>query len=169
VIQIVCPCGSQTNFAVCCEPLLTRKVQAQTPEALMRSRYSAFCEGNIDYLVRTHHPSQRSADDRDRLAQSIQEIEWVGLRVVKSEADEDCGMVEFVAFYRERQFSTLAKFKVQASSKPPEQRHERSTFMREAGHWLYVDGITLPPIIIARNDPCWCSSGRKFKQCHGRR
>ncbi|HQU27315.1 MAG TPA: SEC-C metal-binding domain-containing protein, partial [Acidimicrobiales bacterium] len=22
---------------------------------------------------------------------------------------------------------------------------------------------------IGRNDPCWCGSGRKFKQCHGRR
>jgi len=21
---------------------------------------------------------------------------------------------------------------------------------------------------IGRNDPCWCGSGRKFKQCHGR-
>ena len=21
---------------------------------------------------------------------------------------------------------------------------------------------------IGRNEPCWCGSGRKFKQCHGR-
>lgn len=32
----------------------------------------------------------------------------------------------------------------------------------------YVDDVTpelLPP--YGRNDPCWCGSGRKYKQCHG--
>lgn len=135
----------------------------------MRSRYAAFCEGNIDYLIRTHHPSQHQVDDHDRLAQSIQETEWISLRVVKSSMDGDNGSVEFVAFYRERQFSTLTEFKDNESADPPEQRHERSAFVREQGRWLYVDGITLPPITIARNDPCWCGRGKKFKQCHGKR
>jgi SEC-C motif-containing protein len=31
-----------------------------TAEALMRSRYTAYHQGNIDYLITTHHPTQRS-------------------------------------------------------------------------------------------------------------
>ena len=35
-----------------------------------------------------------------------------------------------------------------------------------------VDGFVLPtpfvkPVKLGRNDPCWCNSGKKYKQCHG--
>ena len=37
-----CPCGSLLAYAVCCGPLLTGERHAETAEALMRSRYTAF-------------------------------------------------------------------------------------------------------------------------------
>lgn len=175
MIELLCHCGSQKNYAVCCQPFLTGKAHAQTPEELMRSRYSAFYEGNADYLIRTRHASKRDQDDRNRIEQMMQETEWLGLRVVNHSADVASGVVEFVAFYRERNFSSLSNFSPLPDFKDerrvvlPHQLHERSNFVRENGRWFYVDGVTLPDITIARNDPCWCGSGRKFKQCHGKK
>ncbi len=45
-----CPCSSGLDFASCCEPYLTGAKLPPAPEALMRSRYSAFATGNITYL-----------------------------------------------------------------------------------------------------------------------
>lgn len=169
-----CWCGSQQPFSECCQPLLVGKRTADTPELLMRSRYSAFCTANIDYLITTHHPSRRKPDDRERLAQSMAETEWLGLRVLQHQSVQDTrerGFVEFVAFFREKLFSTepdLAKKARQADNRQPGQLHEKSEFVREKGRWYYLQGLSLPPIKITRNDPCWCGSGKKFKQCHAR-
>ena len=92
MIELLCHCGSDKNFAVCCQPLLTGNEHAQTPEELMRSRYSAFCEGNADYLIRTRHASKRDQDDRNRIEQTIQETEWLGLRVVMSSQEAESGV-----------------------------------------------------------------------------
>ncbi len=35
-------------------------------------------------------------------------------------------------------------------------------------------GVSQQPVVksdrekIGRNDPCWCGSGKKFKNCHGK-
>lgn len=169
MIELLCHCGSQNNYAACCQPFLSGTAHAQTPEALMRSRYSAFHEGNAEYLIRTRHASKRDEDDRNRIEQMMQETEWLGLRVVNKSVDAEHGIVEFIAFYRERQFSTLTDFTDDQRVVSPSQLHERSTFVLENGRWYYVDGVTLPAIEIKRNDPCWCGSGRKFKQCHAKK
>lgn len=119
----------------------------------MRSRYTAFCRGDVDYLIATHHPSKRQGDDRQSLSQTIAMTEWLGLRVLHSGATDDVGTVEFVAFFN--------------AQGTPSQLHERSEFVRQAGRWYYLQGKLLPPIRIERNDPCWCGSGRKYKKCHG--
>lgn len=169
MIELLCHCGSQTNYAACCQPFLIGRAHAQTPEELMRSRYSAFCERNADYLIRTRHASKRDEDDRNRIEQMMQETEWLGLRVVNKGTQAERGTVEFIAFYRERQFSTLTNFKDAQRMVSPSQLHERSNFVLENGCWYYVDGETLPAVEIKRNDPCWCGSRRKFKQCHGKK
>ena len=128
----------------------------------MRSRYTAFCHKNIDYLSATHHPSQREPDDRITLAQSVDQTEWLGLKIVKTDPSasaqrtENRGTVEFVAF-----------FKSKTQGRNIEQLHERSEFVQEAGRWYYLQGEMLEPIIIGRNESCWCGSGKKYKKCHG--
>jgi SEC-C motif-containing protein len=144
----VCPCGTGQAFADCCGRYLTGRAQPATPEQLMRSRYSAFCTGNIDYLIATHHPTQRGDQERQALAQTIAETEWLSLRVLAATENQ----VEFVAFYKTQ--GELG------------QLHERSNFVQHNGQWVYVDGMYLPPIKLERNDPCWCGSGKKLKQCH---
>lgn len=122
---------------------------ARTPEQLMRSRYTAFHQGNAEYLFATHHPSHREPDEYQTLAETMADMEWMSLRVLKAVDSA----VEFVAFY--------------SYDGAPHQVHEESTFVYEDGRWFYLTGVHLDPIQLGRNDPCWCGSGKKFKKCHG--
>lgn len=151
-----CPCGSGVSYADCCEPYLVGTALPQGPEALMRSRYTAFFRNNVDYLIATHHPSERRPDVRKTLTASGQETEWLSLRVQESTQSVrgDRGTVTFVAFYRHQ--GTIGQLR------------ERSNFVREGERWYYFGGTRLEPIDIGRNEPCWCGSGRKLKQCHRR-
>ena len=155
-----CYCGNSLAFANCCALILSGQQQAQTAEQLMRSRYSAFCEQNIDYLIASHHPNKRQADDREQLTRSMQNCQWLSLQIIDTEnggSSDHSGEVEFIAHCSQQQkYSQL---------------HERSHFVKEQGQWFYVDGdLFTPPHPankLGRNDPCWCNSGKKFKKCHG--
>lgn len=151
-----CPCGNPRLYTTCCEPYILGTAIAPTAEALMRSRYSAYCRGNVDYLIATHHPSKRRLDSRHDLVKTINQVEWLKLIVVDTHqgTPQDAqGMVEFVAIYR------VGKI---------EQLHERSQFVQQHGRWFYLEGEHLPPLWPKRNQPCWCGSSKKFKQCHSR-
>ena len=58
-----CHCGSGLNYRDCCKPYIKGKKNPPTPEALMRSRYSAYVVGAIDYLFETCHENVRSRQD----------------------------------------------------------------------------------------------------------
>ncbi len=127
----------------------------------MRSRYSAFHQGKIDYLIATSHPSTRRVTDRETFARTVSNTTWTGLRVLAvdggTEAD-DTGRVEFVAYYCET-----------GERRATKQLHERSSFVKENGRWFYLSGEHegLRPVPKpGRNDACWCGSGRKYKKCH---
>src|SRR5205814_5323664 len=77
-----CPCGSNKAFADCCEPLMAQARRAETPEELMRSRYSAYVVGDIDYLVRSSHPKARKDFDTQAAKQWSQQSEWMGLKTL---------------------------------------------------------------------------------------
>lgn len=150
-----CPCGYSEDYADCCGPYITGEKPAPTAEALMRSRYTAYCLGNADYLFKTHHPSQRTFEERMELAKSVKTTRWQSLTVLKTEKGQPTdvtGVVEFVAVYTHPE---------------PGQLHERSRFKQQNHRWFYLDGQRLPPLKPRRNQPCWCGSGKKFKQCHG--
>jgi hypothetical protein len=57
-------------LAVCCGPLHRGEKEAETPVALMRSRYAAFAVANVDYLWRTLHEehSDRTLDRAEVLS-----------------------------------------------------------------------------------------------------
>ena len=48
-----CPCGSGRAYTECCEPYITGTAKPPTAEALMRSRYSAYVEHAVDYIINT--------------------------------------------------------------------------------------------------------------------
>ena len=156
-----CACGSGVPEAACCGPLLAG-APAPTALALMRSRYSAYVKGTIDYIFETHDPASREELDREASEQWSRESEWLGLEILgtrRGGPDDDEGDVEFIARGKSRgkEFA----------------HHERSRFRRVEGRWYYVDDKgkgepqrrTEPA--AGRNDPCPCGSGKKFKRCHG--
>ncbi|MGB3571987.1 MAG: YchJ family metal-binding protein [Phormidesmis sp.] len=181
-----CYCGSQRLFSRCCEPYLLSAAVALTAEVLMRSRYSSFCTGHVDYLLATHHPSASSSGDREGLLQTIRATEWLNLLVIdkqKGQKKDTTGVVEFVAAYRSRlgpaAVSNAASNAASNTTGNVAQLHERSKFVREKGfvrekelvreksRWFYLEGEILPPYQPKRSHPCWCGSGKPFKHCHG--
>ncbi|MDB5966192.1 MAG: hypothetical protein JWQ72_2692 [Polaromonas sp.] len=125
-----CPCGRTgpggrpLAFAACCGRYLDDVDHTPAPDAesLMRSRYSAFVQGRLEYLRATWHASRRPDD-----VAPDDGAQWLGLEVRDHRfTDPEHAEVEFVARYR------LAGRAVRI--------HERSRFVREAGRWYYVDG-----------------------------
>ena len=150
----ICPCGSNVEFDQCCGPLLAGQ-PASSPEALMRSRYTAFAKTDIDYLASTLAPEALEGFSREDSQSWAEQAQWLGLEVRKAEGDQ----VEFVARFRLNGKAHI--------------HHELASFRQVDGVWKYVDGVQdpKPPQRVAkavgRNDPCPCGSGKKFKKCCG--
>ncbi|WP_281169783.1 YchJ family protein [Gryllotalpicola ginsengisoli] len=113
------------SYGECCAPLLRGDVRAATAEQLMRSRYCAFALGDVDYVLRTWHPSTRPAPPLGLDDGTV----WRRLDVLGSRGggpfDRTCD-VEFRAVWRRGSERGVL--------------HETSRFVREEGSWLYVDG-----------------------------
>ena len=160
---MTCPCGKGESLEVCCGPYLSHEKKPDTAEALMRSRYSAYATGNVDYIVETHDPDRRGDVDRKNTELWSKQSEWIGLEITsteKGQPEDDVGVVEFVARYKVRGTKI--------------EHRERALFRKHAERWVFVDGIEIkgPPVVrteprVGRNDPCPCGSGKKYKKCHG--
>ncbi|NNL99647.1 MAG: YchJ family protein [Gammaproteobacteria bacterium] len=159
-----CCCGSELPPQACCGPLLDGSARAKTAEALMRSRYSAFVTGNIDYVLSTMLPTLRAEQDIEALESWATNSDWLGLEIrntVDGGNEDTTGMVEFVARF--------------AIDDEEQTYHERAEFVRQDGTWYYSDGEEIKPQPftrgeqkVGRNDPCPCGSGKKYKKCCGR-
>ena len=119
-----CPCGNAVGYTQCCGPLHDGRV-ADSAEALMRSRYSAYVLKREDYLLATWHTSTRPPNLN--LGAQQPAPSWLGLDVKRHETEGDEATVEFIARLR------YAGGKAQ-------RMHEISRFVREAGRWYYLDG-----------------------------
>lgn len=156
----LCPCGSEKKYNECCEPYIKGTKVAPTAEALMRSRYTAFAVGEIDYISKTHHESTRKDLDMEGVKSWALNSEWLGLEIREkskgTEKDTE-GQVEF-----------KCKFTFNGSE---QSHHELSTFKKENGEWFFVDGVMKTNTVrrvepkVGRNDPCPCGSGKKAKKC----
>ena len=78
-----CPCTSGKEFADCCEPILTQAEQAKTAEQLMRSRYTAYATGNVDWVVESQSPDGRKFVDRDATEAWSKRAEWHRMEVLE--------------------------------------------------------------------------------------
>jgi SEC-C motif-containing protein len=126
----LCPCGSKTTFDCCCGLYISGEKSPKTPEALMRSRYTAYTQANIPYIQQTMcGPASCGYDpiDAHRWAKQAQ---WLGLKVINSTLkNKKIGHVEFIARYRLNQQAY--------------QIHERSEFHYINDRWYYVSGKML--------------------------
>ena len=100
-----------------------------SPEALMRSRYTAYALGHSDHIIVTTHPdSPHVMADRVAWARDIElfcaNTTFQGLEVVSSRVEGDRGWVEFVASL------------VQSGQRVPMREH--SEFQCVDKRWLYL-------------------------------
>lgn len=125
----LCPCHSAKTYSKCCQPYLSGHAKARTVKQLMRSRYSAYALGGYgDYLFRTWHPESRGSLQPKDL--DLNTTNWTNLEVLQSQQIGNKGRVEFIARFANEDGSEGI-------------HHELSTFVREMGHWLYLDGKEL--------------------------
>lgn len=158
-----CPCSSGLAYEACCEPIVTGSAKAPGPEALMRSRYTAYVLQIMPHLARTLHPSQRHDYDEAGAAKWAREADWKNLEIVAvniEPANADRGTVEFKAHYKRNGASLV--------------HHELAEFRRSDGNWYFYNGkmmgtgqVRREAPKVGRNDPCPCGSGRKYKKCCG--
>jgi SEC-C motif-containing protein len=152
-----CYCGNSLPYSECCQPIHNDHIQANTPEQLMRARYSAHVLGLVDFVVNTYHPSCNAESDRAAIADSINS-DWCRLEVINSEngATANEGFVHFKAYLMDQGKELCLE--------------ERSRFVREDSLWFYIDGEfpkSSEDKKIGRNEPCLCGSGKKYKKCCG--
>jgi SEC-C motif-containing protein len=150
-----CLCGANISYGACCQLLHKGIARAQSAEQLMRSRYSAFAAKEYQYLIDSHHVDTRGSLSLSELESGNRGTTWLGLEVI-SATDLT---VNFRAYFQqltpqnERAIHCLC---------------ENSRFVLEQNQWFYLDGKQDPGLAVlpSRKEPCFCGSGKKFKNCH---
>ncbi|MBL4889073.1 MAG: YchJ family protein [Candidatus Lindowbacteria bacterium] len=162
-----CACGSGNDYENCCEPYIKGIKPAPSAEALMRSRYTAHVEGEIEYLGTSLAPDKRSDFDVEDTRKWATNSKWQGLEIRNVDEVDARASVEFIASYVNE--AELVR------------HHELATFRKEGENWFFVNGSArilkadqeperFGPIIranpkVGRNEPCPCGSGKKYKKC----
>lgn len=148
----LCLCFSGINYTECCRPYHMGKKTVESAERLVRTRYTAYCHGDVGYLVSTIHPSVRYFGISRAIRGTIKRTRWAGLKILNQTMEGDKAFVEYIAFHL---------------SSDLEQFHEKARFIQYKDEWYFADSEILPPHRITPNEPCYCGSGKKFKKCHG--
>lgn len=124
-----CPCRKKSEsirYSACCEPRHSGLAPAQSAEALMRARYSAFVLQLAPYLLESWHTSTRPSRIEFEPGRT-----WMLLKVIAAAQDGDTATVAFRAQSRLAGHTHVL--------------HEVSRFVREDGRWFYLDGRIDPP------------------------
>lgn len=157
---MLCPCGTDRTYALCCQPLILAEKQAISPEQLMRSRYSAYAVNEPEYIYQTYSIVSQAEQSIDDIKQWASVTKWLKLIIHHTSdykaaiANKDYAQVEFSAFYQH-----LGRLW---------QMREKSNFIFEQQVWLYHDGEVSESEEInkpKRNEVCFCGSNKKFKHC----
>jgi len=122
-----CPCCSGKLYAECCEIYHTLKAVPSTPEALMRSRYSAYALQKMTYIKKTMCGKAAQGFNANEALLWSRQVKWQRLEVIFAENDQQMGWVEFKAFY-----SLAGKDCC---------LHEKSEFHFIDGRWFYTGSI----------------------------
>jgi SEC-C motif-containing protein len=126
---MMCPCGSEKEYSACCGPLHKGDLIARSPEALMRSRYSAFVLKLYAYLKDTIDPQVHRQFDFDSQDQWAETAQFLQLEILGSNEEKNKGLVEFIARYELQGKQHI--------------HHEISKFRKQYGKWFFRDGKIL--------------------------
>ena len=149
---ILCPCQTGKSYTDCCQPFHLHQMIPDSAEKLMRSRYTAYTQVNIPYIVETTVPAQQPLLDQQAMQLWGDETDWAGLKIISHQpfVSKIHSWVEFKAFFN--------------IENGIDAYHERSLFVLISGRWYFVDP-TVP--LPSQKQPCVCGSGKKFKHCCG--
>lgn len=157
-----CPCQSGAKYNQCCELLIKGGKKAETAEQLMRARYTAYTQIEMDFIEQTHDPESKQDIDMQGSREWAENTKWEGLEIVETAEggkDDEAGTVEFKATF--------------LTDEGPQIHHELSQFFKRDGEWYYSDSwqptrtVVRDSPKVGRNDPCPCGSGKKHKKCCG--
>jgi SEC-C motif domain protein len=121
-----CFCGTNKDYAECCEVFISGKELPATPEQLMRSRYSAYVQANIEYIQNTMLAPANINYDPVFAREWAQAAKWERLDVSHSSMRGDKGFVKFAAHFSMNNEELVID--------------ELSEFDRVNGKWFYVNG-----------------------------
>ena len=131
-----CPCHSGEPYKTCCKPRHDGTQPAETPEALMRSRYSAFALGLGQYLVDTlasDHEDRRIP--RETLVRELSRVKdkqrFMGLEILRAEGDEVHFFARIFEKGKEKSFSERSR----RSSRASIARMRRAQRVSAAARW----------------------------------
>lgn len=138
-----CPCGSEVPYAKCCRKLhkdMNAFLKA-TPEQVVRARYTAYAKREIDFIMKSTHPKNKTfnADIKHWRSQidtnCYDNFELTKCQILEETLmDDKTATVAFVANMVQRDSRERTAFK------------ETSTFEKSGGAWLYKEGeISDPP------------------------
>jgi SEC-C motif-containing protein len=129
----------------------------------MRSRYTAYVVGAIDYIFETCHENIKSRLEYEGTKKWSEKAKWQGLKIIAVSGGEETagkGTVHFEAYYEQDFMSHIY--------------HEIAKFEKYDDRWLYVGGEVIPKTEtrnsekIGRNDHCPKKKKKKYKHCCGR-
>lgn len=154
-----CKCGSEVQYGSCCAQFISGDKSPDTAEQLMRSRYTAYVIGEIDYIVDTTLPEMKDGINVEATKAWSEDSSWIGLEIHSLEEgseSDDFGYVEFTAKYE-----NLGEI---------QEHREKAFFKKEDSKWYFVPDARKPirkVDKVGRNEPCPCGSGKKYKKCCG--
>lgn len=144
-----CPCGTGLGYMKCCGPIHkgAHAYGSATAEQVVRARYSAYAKREIDFIVGSTHPLNKSFQaDIEQMKEDVRtncydNFELNECRILSEECegigDRQIATVKFIAYM------------TQADSREQTAFMETSTFQKAGKHiregaWLYREGIVEP-------------------------
>ncbi len=127
----LCPCGSFKKYKKCCKIFHDKIQSPKTALELMKSRFSAFCVSNSNYIISTTH--ENNPDFTLDLKSWTNDI----LDFSKNTKFEKLEILEFLEDEKE----SFVTFKATLfQDKNDISFIEKSRFLKVKDKWFYVDG-----------------------------
>ncbi len=118
------PCGLPAEYDDCCGRFIEGRALPENPESLMRSRYTAFTQANVQYIRRTMQGKPLKNFNLRMTQDWASRVTWLGLTVHTSEVVGNRGTVSFCARFDDNGV--------------PGDITEVSQFYRAGGVWYYT-------------------------------
>tara|TARA_R110001592_G_scaffold1212_2_gene7145 strand:- start:6176 stop:6784 length:609 start_codon:yes stop_codon:yes gene_type:complete len=191
-----CFCGSNNNYSYCCQPYInnkqTQQAFPQTPEQLMRSRFSAYASGNSQYIYDTYAKSSQASQSVEDINDWSKACVWIALEIHSTNNGDNTlndspeQFVEFSAFYITEdtlfELRENSRFVLEGSMKDNAENNTENNAEANSQNfqWRYIDGDIIKHCQLAtikRKELCPCNNypttwlikkGKKFKQCCGK-